>query len=772
MFVFINPKPNNMKKTILFLFFFLFLSVVSMYGQEKSAWKQVEKTLNFSQEKLRRSSLPTEYKLYEFNYDSFKKQLTNVPNRDHFFGKSDVVVSIPTVNGDLEEFRIVEASTFEESLQTQFPEIRSFAGQGVNDPSKVIRFSLSPYNGLSAIIRSNIDKTTFIIDPISMDYKTVIVFDRAKSTKAAGNFICTTEEAVREFGPEIDKGGNEILNNADDASLRRFRMAQSCTGEYANYFGATSSAQVALVLAAFNATYTRVNGIFEMDFNATMILVAQTTNVIYYNPATDPYSPSANMANWNVELQNNLSSNLTGPATSLAANNAAYDIGHLFGADGGGGNAGCIGCICTNDTASTTDENKGAGITSPADATPEGDFFDVDYVAHEIGHQIGGNHTWTFGGDEGTIAQVEPGSGSTIMGYAGITGATDLQPHSDAFFHAVSIQQITNNIKSKSCPTIIPIANAVPTANAGADITLPIGTPFRLTGIGTDANTGDALSYIWEQMDDNNAATTNPTTTATTGVAFRSWIPSVDNIRIFPRIEDLLANGVNGNAWEKVPTVNRTMNFRFTVRDNKAGGGANESDNMVVTFTTTRGPLAVTSQNVAGINYPQASTQTVTWSVNNTNLMTGAANVNIKLSTDGGYTYPITLVANTPNDGTQTVTIPNVFAPYCRIMVEPTANDFFAINTVDFAIGYAVSQVCNSYTGTPTTGTIPQGSYAGWSISIPDSFTISDANITTAITHTRRNQVYAFVRSPQSIDVDLFQGGRLCKCSNKLKWNF
>ena len=299
--------------------------------------------------------------MYQFDYHTFASKLVDVPNRDYITGQSNVIVTLPMPNGEMEDFRIVEASVFDEELQSQFPEIRSFAGQGVQDPSKNLRFSISPYNGLSAMIRVGSEKTTYIIDPFSIDYKTVIVYDRSKTTKSVGEFICTTEDAVREFGIQTHRGGNVVYNNADDANLRRFRMAQSCTAEYANYFGATSAAQVNLVLAAFNATYTRVNGVFEMDFNATFVIIAQSTNVIYYNPATDPYSAAANKANWNTELQNNLSANLTGPATSLAANNAAYDIGHLFGATGGGGNAGCIGCVCDNDTASTTDHIRSSG---------------------------------------------------------------------------------------------------------------------------------------------------------------------------------------------------------------------------------------------------------------------------------------------------------------------------------------------------------------------------------------------------------------------------
>ena len=281
-----------MKKRIL-VFSFLFCSFF-VAAQNKDAWKEVNNSFEFTQGKLRKEVLPTQYKLFSFDYEKFKSQLVNVPVRGEFTGVSNVIVSFPMPNGTVEDFRIIEASTFEKTLQDQFPEIRSYAGQGVNNPSNVIRFSVSPYNGVSALIRSGSEGSTYVIDPISMDYKTMIVFDRVHSKKGS-DFICTTEDAVQQFGQVLNRPSddNVVLNNADDGQLRTFRMAQSCTAEYSNYFGATSAAQVNLVLAAYNRTYTRVNAVFEMDFNATMILIANTTNVIYYNPATDPYSDAA-----------------------------------------------------------------------------------------------------------------------------------------------------------------------------------------------------------------------------------------------------------------------------------------------------------------------------------------------------------------------------------------------------------------------------------------------------------------------------------------------
>ena len=739
-----------MKKTLLCLL--VLFSFQLSFSQKNNAWTSVEKPTFNSLEKTRRSSLPTDYKLFQFDYQVFESQLINVPNRDTFRGISSVIVSIPNPSGELVEYRIIEASTFDETLQSQFSKIRSFAGNAVNDAGTVIRFSISPTNGLSALTRTSSGET-HIIDPYSMDYKTLIVFDRSKSRKAEGTFICTTDDAVQQFGQNIESDNFETLRNADDGVLRRFRMAQSCTAEYSNYFGATSATQVGLVLAGFNATYTRCNALFEMDFNCTMQLIANTTSVIYYNPATDPYSDAANLGNWNAEL---------GATLQSVIGNTNYDIGHLFGASGGGGNAGCIGCVCSTTNA------KGTGYTSPSDGSPEGDFFDVDYVAHEIGHQLGGNHTFSHS-TENNAVNMEPGSGVTIMGYAGITGATDVAAHSIPIFHAGTINQITVNIKSKSCPALIPTGNAVPVPSAPTTKTLPRGTAFKLTGTATDANAGDVLSYCWEQVDDATtvgALASYPSATKANGANFRSFMPKNNGTRNFPRLQDHIANGVAGNQWEIIPddaTTNRTKNFRMTVRDNRAGGGNNESVNTAVTFDRNIGPFLMTSQNTAGISYTQGSTQTVTWSVNGTTGLTGSTNVNIKLSTDGGQTFSTTLVANTPNDGSQTVTIPNVSAPFCRILIEPTGNDYYAINTNDFAIGYSVTSVCTDYTRTLTTGnTITDQNplaYQNFLLNIPANVTITDVNVTSNITHSRRNELYAAVQSGAGTFVALFQTG-------------
>jgi len=605
-------------------------------------------------------------RLYELDIDALKASLSSSPERGS--GKSNTVVTFPSPDGHFEHFTVFQNSNMDPALAARYPEIRSYIGTSTDHPGTVIYFSVSPL-GVETM-QVNPDKSAVFIEPYTTDHNTYAVYRKADKAATLNKFQCKVLDVAQQ---EAAASGLSARPNADDATLRTFRLAMSVTGEYTTYFGGTK----ALALAAINNTLTRVNGVFEMDFAARMVLIANTDTVIYTNASTDPYSNATQGAAgaWNQQLQTTLTNNI---------GNGNYDIGHLFGATGGGGNAGCIGCICTNPTSSVP-LGKGSGFTSPADGIPSGDNFDIDYVAHEMGHQFGANHTFTFS-NEGTGAQMEPGSGSTIMGYAGIT-SKDIQPHSDAYFHAISIQQVTNTIKAKTCSVNTATGNSIPTANAGADYTIPKSTPFMLTGSGTDAN-GDVLTYCWEQFD-SQTATTDPSATKTSGVMFRSYNPSTSTVRYFPKMSSVLAGATTTAGQEltveALPSVARTMNFRLTVRDNRAGGSGNNSDDMMVTVNATAGPFSVTSPNTA-VSYVGGSTQTVTWNVagttaNNVN----CANVDILMSSDGGNTWNM-LLAATPNDGTQAVTIPNTPGTQNRIMVKGTNHIFFDVSNANFTI--------------------------------------------------------------------------------------
>lgn len=641
-------------------------------------WTSTQNT-NFSTFK-NREQLPKK-QLLELDTDGLKNALLRAPLRATL--PSEVVINFPVHDGLMQRFRIYEAPVMDAALSARYPEIKSYVGIGLDDATATIRFSVSPL-GVHTMLTAA-EKPTVFVEPYTTDLKTYSVFERSDKRAAFSRFECT----VMEHSAKQIRSISAARPNADDGTLRTYRLAMSVTGEYTAYFGGTK----ALALAAINTTMTRVNGVFEKDFAVNMVLISNTDSVIYTNSSTDPYGSTD--ANYNSELQSTLTS---------VIGNANYDIGHLMSAIGNNGNAGCIGCVCAS--------GKGSGYTTST--VPTGDNFDIDFVAHEMGHQFGANHTFTFS-NEGTGAQMEPGSGSTIMGYAGITGATDLQAHSDPFFHAYSIQQVTNYVKSTSCQTNTATGNTTPTVNAGADYTIPKGTPFMLTGTGSDAN-GDTVTFNWEQMNSGTSSTTYPSTTATSGPAFRSFVPSTSGVRYFPRLETI-KTGATSWQWEAVPNVARTLNFRLTVRDNHAGGPANNSDDAVITVNGTAGPFSVSAPNTA-VTWAAGSTQTVTWNVAGTTANgVNTANVDILLSTDGGNTYPITILAATPNDGTQTITVPNNPGAQNRIMVKGTNHIFFDISNTNFTITAAstdtTAPTAPTLTASGTTSTTTNLSWSG-----------------------------------------------------------
>jgi chitodextrinase len=683
-----------MKCKILSIALLAFSSVTFAQGGG-SFWKASSKKSNVVTTQ-RGATLPTK-NLFDLDINGLKNALVNSPKRGANTEKSNVIVLFPNSEGNLERFRILEVSNMEPGLAERFPEIKSYVGQGIDNPSSTIHFSISPL-GLQTM-QINADQSAVFIELYSQDLNTYTVYKKEDKMRSLSHFECKVIDNAR---ASVTNSNETLRPNADDGKLRTFRLAMSVTGEYTAYFGGTK----ALALAAINNTMTRVNGVFEKDFGVHMNLIANNDAVIYTSASTDPYSAAATGSGgaWNGELQSTLTS---------VIGEANYDVGHLFGASGGGGNAGCIGCVCVNG-------QKGSGYTSPGDGIPSGDNFDIDYVAHELGHQFGANHTFSHN-NEGTGVNVEPGSGSSIMGYAGIT-AQDIQAHSDAFFHAASIQQVTNNIKNKTCPTSTATGNAIPTAAAGLDYTIPKSTPFMLTGTGTDAN-GDALTYVWEQMDSAGSTQTGASSAAsatkTSGPTFRSYSPSTATTRYFPRMQSVLTGATTTAGSEitveAIPSVARTMNFRLTVRDNRAGGPANNSDDMIVTVNATAGPFSVSAPNTA-VSWAGGSSQTVTWNVGGTTANgVNCANVDILISTNGGTTWS-TLLAATPNDGTQAITVPNTAGTQNRIMVKGSNHIFFDVSNANFTItaGTADTTAPSAPTSLTASGTTTTTTNLSW----------------------------------------------------------
>ncbi|MEX0362078.1 MAG: reprolysin-like metallopeptidase, partial [Allomuricauda sp.] len=416
---------------------------------------------------------------------------------------------------------------------------------------------------------------------------------------------------------------------------------------------------------------TRVNEVFETDLGVTLELIPNNDLIIFTNSGTDPYN-----GNLNSEVQNTLTS-------TIGEEN--YDVGHLFhkvdqGQDNG--NAGFIGAVCS-------DNRKGSAFS--AAFNPQGDVFDLDFVSHELGHQFGANHTWSFE-SEGTGVQAEPASGTTIMGYAGIVPGNDVAPNGSDYFHFYSIQQISTYLQSVSCAEETGLTNNPPMLTPVGDYVIPKGTAFVLEGIATDSDVGDILTYTWEQIDNGVVTTATFGPDNPSGANFRSLPPTTDPARYFPKLSSVIQGeltqtepGIN-DAWETVSNVARNFEFAFTVRDNAAGGGQVVSDVLNVEVVNSAGPFTVTSQGTNEV-YEGGSTQQVTWDVSNTNILpVNAQTVDIMLSLDGGVTFPITLADDTLNDGEEEILIPGDATTTARIMIKASDNVFLAVNASDFTI--------------------------------------------------------------------------------------
>lgn len=612
-------------------------------------WKQEGTKPAMEAEKFRKMDV-SEGRLYSVDQVAVKRILA-----DKSMGNRPKILYFPDADGKLLAFEVTESPVLSPALSAKYPEIKSFIGKGLNGRHDKIRFSMSHKGIQSMIVHGDRRPATFM-QMASKDM--YMVYSRDGQLQKDIDFVCETKSSL------VTTTAGLVQKPVDGQVLRKYRLAVSASGEYTQYHGGT----VADALAAINATVTRVNEVFETDLAVSLELVADTDKVIYTNSATDPYN-----GNLNAEAQSAFN-------TEIGAAN--YDIGHLFHKANNGGNAGFIGRICV-------DNQKGSAFA--AAQVPEGDIFDLDFVGHEMGHQLGANHTWSFE-SEGTLVQFEPGSGSTIMGYAGITGINNVALNGDDYFHYISIVQILDNLESKSCGTLIPLANNPPVVDAGIDHIIPKSTAFALTGSATDADPDDILTYTWEEIDDGVVPQSTFGPNNPSGANFRSLRPDTLPIRYFPRLSRILSGNLTqslptvNSAWETVSNVERQLNFAFTVRDNAPGGGQVVSDLVNIRVINAAGPFAVTSQS-SGEAVTAGQVTEITWNVANTDLSPiNAQSVDLLLSTDGGQTFPIILAAGVANNGRRSVIIPGMPTTQARIMVKPQGNVFFAVNALNFSI--------------------------------------------------------------------------------------
>jgi hypothetical protein len=604
---------------------------------------------------------PQRLRAFTLNAAPLDALLTTAPHEDEPIERDRwPIIHLPLPDGRAAAFAFAESPIMEPALAERYPDLRTYVGYGVDDPQATVRFDRTPA-GLHAQILG--PSGAVYIDPLAepgsgvADGATHVSIHKRDYRRAALAFSCTVEgelPALADDPPVTRSGG----------VLHTFRLALAATREYTQFHGGTVPAGMAAITTAIN----RVTGIYETELGIRLMLVANN-DLLIYTSEPDPYTNSSSL-DMLTENQANI---------DAVIGSANYDIGHVFAT--GAGSRATLGGVCGVNT-------KAQGVSSIS--SPIGDSFYVDYVAHEMGHQFGAQHT--FNGTAGFCGAAgqriagsayEIGSGSTIMAYAGICATDDLQANSDPYFHHESFRQITNfiNFGLGTCANLTATGNADPVVEAGNNYFIPRLTPFTLTAAGSDGD-GDPLTYSWEQRNLGVAASVTEPDNGLNPL-FRVWPPTASPARTFPRLAELLANTLP--LGEHYPNSPRTLSFRVVARDNRAVGGGVGTDDMTVTIDTSAGPFEITLPNSGSEVW--GTNGVVTWDVAGTDV--GAVNtptVDILLSTNGGLSFPITLAANTPNDGAETVAVAVAMTTQARVKVAAVGNVFFDVCDSDFTI--------------------------------------------------------------------------------------
>ena len=600
------------------------------------------------------------YKLYKIDIEAIRTQLENVGRVTDDQPDLTAVIEFPHPDGEFRAYESLENTTMSEGLAAKYPNIRAYDGLEQDGVAKA-KWDITEQGLHVMILRPG--KSTIFIDPVikgNTEYYIVYKKDDFYTDKTTD---CLLDEDFLQNDKELIIQEAERSSTFGNCVLKTYRLAVSATGEYTSFHGGTKPQ----ALSAQVTTMNRVNGVFERDMAITMEIIPNNDTIVYVNAATDPFT--------NGQTYQMINQNQTN--TDQVIGSANYDIGHVFGTNSGG--LASLGSVCSSGS-------KARGVTGGQ--FPIGDPFDIDYVAHEMGHQYGANHTQNNSCNRNNVTAVEPGSASTIMGYAGIC-SPNVQNNSDDHFHGISLQEfhyeLQGNGPSFSCGVVWDTLN-----NSGpdiisttGDIEIPHSTPFVLRSHVYDAD-GDTLTYNWEQID-NDITTQPPVDWSTGGPNFRSLKPSTDSAQYFPNLSAV----VNGNTptWQVLASVGREYNFRLTVRDNSyTRQGCNDHEDVVVYVESSAGPFVVTSQDTSGEQWFGTGNAVVAWDVANTDLVLGVTKVDIFLSFDGGQTFPHQLADDIPNTGSAVVSVPNIATTEARVMVMNGDNYFFDVNAEDFEI--------------------------------------------------------------------------------------
>jgi len=594
--------------------------------------------------------------------------------------KDGVTIQLPTPDGKTRSFVVSSAPCMEAGLSAKFPEIKTYTGIATDNKGVTAKFDFT-YTGFHALIFDG--NNTYIIDPYSytsVGGYYVCYYQRDMNRNNNGAFCANADAGDNEINPDgemsIGRGKYpSIQMKANGTQRKTYRLVVACTGEYSAAVAGSSAPSKSVSMSAIVTSINRVNGLYEREVGVHMNLIANNDDFVYLDGGTDPY---ANGSGNSMMTQNQ--SNLDG---SLGTVN--YDIGHVFSTGGGG--VAELGSVCDP-------FQKARGVTGQPN--PVGTAFDYDFVAHEMGHQFGAVHT--FNANTGSClsngvsaAAYEPGGGTTIMGYAGICAGDNIQGHSDAYFHAKSLDQISDflTVDGAVCATTSGSGNTPPTVpNYQQTYQIPYLTSFELTAPDAADTDHDTLTYCWEEWDLGSFKTSFVNTTSS-GPIFRSLNPSFSKTRIFVTLDSLRRN-VNSYLGEKLPEVTRTLNFKLTVRDVLNGYGTfNLHDDLItLKVTNTSGPFKVVFPNLYADYMQSGGSATITWDVANTTASpVSCGNVDIYLSVDDGITFPYTLASNTANDGSETVNIPaGIYAGGCRVKVKGVGNVFFDMSNEGFPI--------------------------------------------------------------------------------------
>lgn len=646
-----------------YILILLFSSIITVTNG-KNFWKEIEQFSPSARSLALQQA--GKFRAIQLDMQLAKQMLAACPHQENIpLRQSSFYLELPHPDGHTSVFKIVENQLMHPELAAAYPDFKTYSGQGIDDPAATLKFDITLHGFHAMVISPN---GSYVINPVSGDI--YISYLKSSAIRRTESFLCYTEDnkTDNEIHSRIENALSGNNNKTIEGQLRTYRLALACTGEYATYHGGTTASALSAMIVAMN----RVNGVYEREFGISMELVPNDTVLIFLNAGTDPYT-------------NNNGATMLGQNQTTCDNligNANYDIGHVFSTGGGG--------IAQLRVPCKTGQ-KAQGVTGLS--APVGDAFYIDYVCHEMGHQFGANHTFntTVGSCNGNINNAtawEPGSGSTIMSYAGICGSQNIQNFSNDYFHTGSFDEIINYTQlnvGNNCPVLTTVSNLAPVITSlPANQIIPLNTPFRLTAVANDPD-GDPFTYCWEQYDLGPSGTwNNPSGNAP---IFRTFLPVSSPTRLFPKLQNILNN--NTTIGEIKPSYARQLKFRCTVRDNiLAGAGVTYNDTPVtLTVDGNSGPFEVTSQNSAGVVWTGNSTETVTWNVANTdNSPINCSTVNVVLSLNGGTDFTITLGSNIPNNGSHTFTVPNVSTNTARVMVESVGNVFFDINNANFTI--------------------------------------------------------------------------------------